>query len=170
MFAAVLLAGFTARAQSTNAATANATVTLDKPVEAAPEPAVKILDPTGDSKSAAYFGKPMLEPAALNVELKPESLASKDSVESSTIKASGILVAPFKADKIKDVPKRIWRWINPFGPVEKTEPEVTSSSSDLSPRAWSTTVGWQPSASKFGDPITHESSMGLIQLSKPSER
>jgi hypothetical protein len=79
------------------------------------------------------------------------------------VTVSGPLVQPFKAKRLREVPKRLWHLVNPFAPAEpKPAYERTPA---LSTRAWSTTVGWSPGRSAFPDAVTHESTLSLVSFS-----
>jgi len=82
----------------------------------------------------------------------------------------GFLVIPFKAvreEGWRSVPRRWLRAVNPFGPAEARPAWTTSG--NLSPRAWTTTVGWSPSAMVFHDPLVREPQMVLVSL-QPAPR
>ena len=82
----------------------------------------------------------------------------------SKLVVGGPLVQPFKSKGLRDLPKRLFHWVNPFAP---TEPRVAyESTPKLSTRAWSTTVGWNPGGSAFPDPVTHEATMSLVSFGR----
>ncbi len=89
----------------------------------------------------------------------------QDTIVTKQLKVSGPLVRPFKATRFWEFPRRLVHLINPFARSEpREEPQAVR---ELSPRAWSTVVGWHPGQSAFPDALTHESSMGLISLGRP---
>jgi len=93
-----------------------------------------------------------------------EQLTPKaDVIEKRHFRISGPLVRPFKAKKIREVPKRLLHVINPFARDEESDLKGLPR---LSSQAWTTTVGWHPGSSAFADPVSHESSMSLISISK----
>ena len=92
---------------------------------------------------------------------------ARDVIVKKNVEVSGPVVKPFTVRKISEVPKRLLQLINPFTPPErKAELESTRG---LSARAWSSTVGWNPSGSAFSDAVTHEPSMSLISFSRSSK-
>ena len=86
-----------------------------------------------------------------------------DVVEKGQFRISGPLVRPFKAKKLREVPKRLFHVINPFARDEESDLKGTQR---VSTQAWATTVGWHPGSSAFADPVSHESSMSLISVSR----
>jgi len=64
--------------------------------------------------------------------------------------------------KIVQAPRRLLRAINPFAPAEAKE--TLEFPADLTPRAWTTTIGWHSGGPRFDNPTTHESSLGLFHL------
>ena len=68
-----------------------------------------------------------------------------------------------KTRKIRDLPRRIFRWVNPFSRQEQAS-TIFERRSNLNPRAWTTTVGLHPGESAFEDPRTHESNLTLLTL------
>ena len=86
-----------------------------------------------------------------------------DVITTKHVRISGPLAHPLKARKLRDLPRRLFRLINPFAPAE--EKEGVEPVYGLSPRPWTSMVGWQPGGSSEGGPLTHESSMGLISVS-----
>ncbi len=61
--------------------------------------------------------------------------------------------------RVVEVPRRVLHLINPFAPSEPKE--GLENLRDLSPRAWTTTVGWHSGGASFADAVTHESSFGF---------
>jgi len=80
------------------------------------------------------------------------------------VRARGPLVQVFKGKTVLDAPKRLLRLINPFAPSQKTD--QLERTANLSPRAWTSTVGLNPGGTAFPDATTHESSMGLVTISR----
>ena len=78
------------------------------------------------------------------------------------LRIEGPLVAPMKAKKVWDIPKRILRALNPF--AKSREPEQKSEFEGVSSRAWSTTVGWRPGQSAWPDDTHHEAQLRLISI------
>ena len=110
------------------------------------------------------------DPAAASSERHlMESVVSDNQGQSGSevvvkkhFRVSGPLVQPFKEKGIIGFPRRLLHLINPFA---KAEPRSESENArELSPRAWTTVAGWNPGGSAFPDPVTHESSMGLISV------
>ena len=110
--------------------------------------------------------------ARLELRLSPllleEPKAAEDVIVKRNLELSGPLVQPFKARKILEAPRRLLHLINPFAPSEHKEALV--SAPGVGARGWTAVVGWNPSGSAFADPMTHESTMGLLSLSKASQR
>jgi hypothetical protein len=76
----------------------------------------------------------------------------------------GPVVRIFKGKSLREAPRRFFHLINPFA---KSEPGPDyANSRELSPRAWSSVVGWRNGASAFPDATTHESSLGLISTQR----
>jgi hypothetical protein len=76
--------------------------------------------------------------------------------------ARGLLADLLRTRKPLDIPGRLGSLINPFAKSASTpEPELNRN---MDSRAWTTIVGWKPSASAFADPITHESTLGLLSI------
>jgi len=74
----------------------------------------------------------------------------------------GPLVRTFKVKRVLEAPRRVLHLINPFAPAEHIE--QFERISNLSPRAWASTVGLHPGASAFADATTHEPSMTLLSV------
>jgi hypothetical protein len=89
----------------------------------------------------------------------------QDVIDTQHLRLSGPLVRPMKAKRLREVPRRLFHAINPFAPQEDTD--EFKGMARVSSQAWTTTVGWHPGASAFADPVTHESKMGLISVSRP---
>ena len=94
----------------------------------------------------------------------PDSAATRsDVIVKKKFRFSGPLVRPFKAKKVKEVPRKFLEMINPFA---RSEPkEGLENLRDLCPRAWSSTVGWSTGAG-FRSPVNHESQMNLISVNR----
>ncbi len=126
----------------------------------------------GQAQPAAPAG-PATNSAAVSLDLPAASGAvldlgqpvADDRAVGKHLQASGPLARPFKAKKLREVPRRVWHLFNPFAHTEPT-PD-TMNVRGLSPRAWTVTVGWHPGVSAFSDPLTHEPSLSLISLSRP---
>ena len=113
------------------------------------------------SKSAATAPEPAVSPLLLKqVTVKP------DVIEKKRFRFSGPLVRPFKAKRVREVPRRLLHAINPFASSDTDE--EFKGAPRVSTRAWTTTVGWSPGASAFADPVTHESSLGLLSIGRSS--
>jgi hypothetical protein len=80
------------------------------------------------------------------------------------LRARGPLVNIFKTRKIRDVPRRMFHFINPFATVEAGE--RLERAADVNPRAWTSTVGLHPGRSAFPDVTTHESTMSLVTVGR----
>jgi len=64
------------------------------------------------------------------------------------LQASGPLIEPFKPNQASSTPKRLLQLVNPFAPVEP-QPAPQTRVKDMSTRAWSSVVGWNPGGSAF---------------------
>lgn len=104
-------------------------------------------------------------PAPSGTVLDLGSAPADDTIVKKNLQASGPLVRPFKAKKLREMPRRVLHLFNPFARTEAAAETV--SVRELSPRAWTTTVGWHPGGSAFSDAVTHEPSLSLISLSRP---
>jgi hypothetical protein len=78
------------------------------------------------------------------------------------LSVGGPLISTVKVKKASDVPRRVWSLINPFAPTENGE--KLEGRSDLSPRAWASTVGFHPGSSAFPDATTHEPTMAVLSV------
>ena|SRR2546423_13778174 len=103
------------------------------------------------------------QPAPFPLEPAPNRHA--DVSVGKKFRLSGPLISLFKAKSIREVPGKLFRLGTPTRPVEtlSSEPQPYS---ELSPRAWSTIVGWRPSASAFADPVTREGGLTFVNLSR----
>jgi hypothetical protein len=80
--------------------------------------------------------------------------------------ARGPLVHLFHTRKASEVPKRFWQLINPFSRSEAVPESEVVRARDLSPRAWSTTVGSHPGVSSITYSLTHPEGgeIGLVSI------
>ena len=101
--------------------------------------------------------------AAARLSLQEDMrLSQPDVIVGKDFQFSGPLVRPFKSKRFREVPRRLLHVINPFAPVEpKEEIERTRN---LSPRAWTSTVGWSTGRSSAPVEVTHEPTMGLVSV------
>jgi hypothetical protein len=112
-----------------------------------------------------------LETLAPNAKLAAAQLSLQEDVRinqadvimGKDFQFSGPLVRPFKSHKLREVPRRLLQLINPFASVEHKE-EIEGMR-DLSPRAWTLTVGWSTGRSSSPVEVTHEPTMGLVSVS-----
>ncbi len=119
----------------------------------------------GVSSSATVTGAAIFDERLSSLLVEKTSVAEQEVVISKKLRAIGPLVRPFKASRFWEFPGRLLHSINPFA---RTEPrEEMHRNRALSPSAWATVVGWYPGQSSFPDPLSHESSMGLISLGRP---
>src|SRR5439155_20506150 len=91
---------------------------------------------------------PQAEPTPLPIET-----TSEDRVDSSARKKfriRGPLVSLFKPKTIKEAPRRLLHWFKPQTGRDELSPEINPYAG-LSPRSWTSTVGWHPTASAFND-------------------
>ena len=82
-------------------------------------------------------------------------------IEKKEGRMHGPLAAPFKG-KIRQLPRRFLGFINPFG--KSTYGRLPPDMKPVSPRAWSTVVGWTPGQSAFADDTHHEAKLGLLSI------
>ena len=123
--------------------------------------------PGGELSAAATNSAVLRDDSKLLAPLIEETKVSQDAIVGKKLELSGPLVRPFKVRKIREVPRRLLHVINPFAPLERKQ--EFESTRGLSVRAWTSVVGWNAGGSAFPDAMTHESSMGLISLSKASK-
>jgi hypothetical protein len=123
----------------------------------AQQPAAKVTTPATNSAPARYD-------TSLSSLLTTDFDSTRDDViTGKSFQVSGPLVRPLKANKIWNVPQRLFQLVNPFAaPEPKFEVERVG---DLSPRAWSTVVGWSPGASAWPDAVTHVPKLTLFSVS-----
>ena len=102
--------------------------------------------------------------AAARLSLQEDMrLSQTDVIVGKDFQFRGPLVRPFKSKRIREVPRRLWHVINPFASVEPRE-EIERTR-ELSPRAWTSTVGWSTGRSSAPVEVTHEPTMGLVSIS-----
>jgi hypothetical protein len=80
------------------------------------------------------------------------------------LRARGPLVHLFHTRKAGEVPKRFWQLINPFSRSEAAPETEVIRARDLSPRAWTTTVGWHSGVSDITYSLTQPEGGGGIGL------
>lgn len=103
--------------------------------------------------------------AAVSPYLNGDLQAKESGVKlGKNLHAHGPLVQLFHARKAGDVPKRFWRLINPFSRAEAVSETEMIGARDLSPRAWTTTAGWQPGVSSITARLTSPEGGGGIGL------
>jgi hypothetical protein len=104
------------------------------------------------------------EVVAARMSLQQDSsLNQADVIVGKDFEIRGPLVAPFKAHKLREVPRRLLHLVNPFAPVEPRE--ELERVRGLTPRAWVSTVGWSTGRSSLPVEVTHEPVMGLVSVS-----
>jgi hypothetical protein len=107
---------------------------------------------------------PDAKSAAARLLLKEDMrLDQPDVIAGKNFQFSGPLVRPFKSKRFREVPRRLAHLINPFAPVEPRQ-EVERIRY-LSPRAWTSTVGWSTGRSSLPVEVTHEPTLGLVSVS-----
>jgi len=99
------------------------------------------------------------------ISLSDETIMTHDRSDGKRFQLGGPLEKVFKRKKWRDVPRRIVSLVNPFSPEERATTELRPRG-NLNPRAWSTLVGLHPGQSSFPDARTHESTLGLVSISK----
>ena len=119
------------------------------------------------SQQSIETGAQAVNPTAMRASVEDVAtdghLSETNAIVRKHVTISGPLVQPFKAKRLREVPKRLWHLVNPFAP---TEPKPAYERTPvLSTRAWSTTVGWNPGRSAFPDAVTHESTLSLVSFS-----
>ncbi len=93
------------------------------------------------------------------------SLNASRVIVGKNVQLSGPLVRPFKAGSIRDFPKRLLHLINPFATTEAGA--EAQRMGNLSPRAWTSVVGWNTGPTSASVEVTHEPSMTLLSVSRP---
>jgi hypothetical protein len=86
----------------------------------------------------------------------------KDVIEKKHFKISGPLVHPFKG-RLRETPRRFLHIINPLA---STDAEQEAGGPRASAQAWTTSVGWSSGPAGSDPAITHESRMGLVNVSR----
>ncbi len=81
---------------------------------------------------------------------------------SKHLQIQGPLVAPVKAKKVWDVPKRILHMLNPFS--KSARAQETADFTPVESKAWSTIAGWRPGRSAFLDDTEHEPQLRLLSF------
>ncbi len=117
-----------------------------------------------ESTAVGSGSAPQLAPEPLLLTNADAESRGEQAGVGSKWELSGPIVPPLKAKKFWEVPRRVLHLVNPFAPHETT-PQVPGTR-ELSPRAWSTVVGWSPGRSAFPDETTHEPSMCLFSLTR----
>ena len=79
------------------------------------------------------------------------------------LQASGPVAETLKAKKPREVGKRWQHWFNPLAPTAP-KPAEDLTVPGVSPRAWTSTVGWNPGRSAFPEGQTHEPAMALVSV------
>lgn len=82
------------------------------------------------------------------------------------VRVHGPIIHLFHTKKVGEIPKRFWHLINPFSRSESAPETEIVHARDLSPRAWSTVVGWHPGHPVFAEPLTHEGGLGLVTIDR----
>lgn len=133
-------------------------VTLFAACGAAAQQPVANLAPPPTPAVPAFDGP--LTPSLLTTE--PQT-TRQDVIAGKSLQVSGPLVHPLKAKRIWTIPLKLAQLLNPFA---KSAAKMESEPVDgVSPRAWTTVVGWHPGASMFPDPKTDHLQLPLISLS-----
>ena len=109
--------------------------------------------------------------AALTKALESLSLTAADTSKATSnislgnqLTISGPVVETIKVKRISDAPRRVLQLINPFSPLEHVD--QVERTSNLTTRAWATTVGTHPGAPAFPDVTTHESTLSLMAIGR----
>ncbi len=127
----------------------------------AQEPGVSAAAPATNSVTEHRLSTP-------SVVLTEQPPAPREDVIAGTnYQVSGPLVGPIKAIKTKkffQAPVRLLQAVNPLAAMG---PEGVETRTDhLSTRAWASIAGWHPGSSHLADPVTHESEMNLLTISR----
>src|SRR5437588_1539347 len=102
---------------------------------------------TSGSTNATSFSNKMRSTPVLQERIaSPEG----DVIVTKHLQISGPVIHTLKTKRIRDVPKRFVDLLNPFSKAEPAQP--IERYGDVSPRAWTTTVGWHPIATRLDDP------------------
>jgi len=105
--------------------------------------------------------------SAASPYLNPDLQSKESEVKlGKGLRARGPLVQLFHTRKPGEVPKRFWRLINPFSRSEAAPGSEAIRARDLSPRAWTTTVGSHPGVSSVSWSLTHPEGgeFGLVSI------
>jgi len=120
--------------------------------------------PAPDIKPSSLSATAHLETYLQNNNSTNNVQANQHVAVTPKLQASGPLVEPFKPHQASSTPKRLLQLVNPFAPVEP-QPAPQTRVKDMSTRAWSTVVGWNPGGSAFPNGVDHESQMTFISVS-----
>jgi hypothetical protein len=94
-------------------------------------------------------------------------LTRTDVSVGTKLQINGPLVQPFRAKRIRTLPRGLLHLINPFARAEPRE-EIERVGG-ISSRPWTSVVGWSPGASAFPDAKTHEPTLKLISVSRATQ-
>jgi hypothetical protein len=117
-----------------------------------------------NTKPAGLSANPHLETYLQNNNNNSAQVNQQHVAVTPKLQASGPLIEPFKPNQTSSTPKRLLQLVNPFAPVEP-QPAPQTRVKDMSTRAWSTVVGWNPGGSAFPNGVDHESQMTFISVS-----
>jgi hypothetical protein len=102
---------------------------------------------------------------AVSPYLSPDLQARDSELQlGKSLHARGPLVQLLHTKKAREAPKNFWRLINPFSRSEAAPESEVIRPRDLSPRAWTTTVGWHPGVSSITARLTSPEGGGGIGL------
>jgi len=86
---------------------------------------------------------------------------------SDRLQVRGPVADLFHACNASDFSGRLLYMVNPFAKSESQKAiEYSGSLKRVSPRAWTTIVGWSPGSSAFADPVTHEPTMTFVTFGR----
>ncbi len=127
----------------------------------AQEPGVSATAPTTNSVTEHRISTPTM------VLTEPPQAPREDIITGTNYQVSGPLVGPIKAIKSKKILQAPVRLLQAVNPLAITGPEGVETRTDhLSTRAWASIAGWHPGSSHLADPVTHESEMSLLTISR----
>jgi hypothetical protein len=100
--------------------------------------------------------------------LNPDLRSKESEVKlGKSLHARGPLIQLFHTRKPAEVPKRFWQLINPFSRSGAAPETEAVRARDLSPRAWTATVGWSPGVSATPHALTSPEGgegIGLVSI------
>ena len=122
---------------------------------------------SADASTTATPSATTSSPNPVIVITEPQ-LVRKDEIAGKKFKVTGFLVRPFKAMRLNKAPgaaASLFQAINPFSREQKIT-ATTRFEGELSTVAWSSSVGWNAGFSKMANPVTQETGLTALSVSR----